>query len=85
MNIAQFIISIPLFMVLFFGIGFILNMILKTTWLPSVIGVVLFLSAWAVTGGLKWVDIVILLSGVAGAVLSSIAIRELRRRGYKMF
>lgn len=72
-------------MVLFFGIGFILNMILKTTWLPSVIGVVLFLSAWAVTGGLKWVDIVILLSGVAGAVLSSIAIRELRRRGYKMF
>lgn len=85
LNIAQLIISIPLFMFLFFGIGFILNMILKTTWLPSVIGVGLFLIAWVVYGGLKWVDIVVLLAGVLGAVLSSVAIRALRRHGYRMF
>ncbi|CCQ97908.1 Uncharacterized membrane protein YuiB [[Clostridium] ultunense Esp] len=85
MNIAQFIISIPLFMVLFFGIGFILNMLLKTTWLPSVLSGGVFLIAWVATGGLKWVDIVILLSGVLGGVLSSVAIRALRRHGYRMF
>jgi hypothetical protein len=36
-NILQFIISILLFLILFFGIGFILNMLLKTTWLPGLI------------------------------------------------
>jgi len=35
LSLPQVIISIPLFLVLLFGIGFILNMILKTTWLPS--------------------------------------------------
>ncbi len=37
MNILQFVISILLFLILFFGIGFILNMLLKTTWLPGLL------------------------------------------------
>ncbi|MDQ0340966.1 hypothetical protein J2S00_003806 [Caldalkalibacillus uzonensis] len=37
MDPLQFIISILLFLILFFGIGFILNMLLKTTWLPGLI------------------------------------------------
>lgn len=35
--LPQLIISILLFMVLFFGIGFILNMLLKTTWLMAIV------------------------------------------------
>lgn len=37
MNIFQLIISVLLFLILFFGIGFILNMLLRTTWLPGLI------------------------------------------------
>ncbi|EGL84163.1 hypothetical protein CathTA2_0277 [Caldalkalibacillus thermarum TA2.A1] len=37
MDPLQFVISILLFLILFFGIGFILNMLLKTTWLPGLI------------------------------------------------
>ncbi|UOQ46056.1 YuiB family protein [Halobacillus salinarum] len=33
MNIVQFIVSIVLFFVLFFGIAFLLNMILRSSWL----------------------------------------------------
>ncbi|MFC7394288.1 YuiB family protein [Scopulibacillus cellulosilyticus] len=36
MFLPQFIISMLLFMVLFFGIAFIINMLLKTSWLMSV-------------------------------------------------
>lgn len=37
MNPAQIIISIVLFMVLFFGIGFIANMLLRATWVPAIV------------------------------------------------
>lgn len=37
MFIFQFLISILLFMVLFFGIGFILNMLLKTSWVMAIL------------------------------------------------
>lgn len=37
MNPAQIIISIVLFMVLFFGIGFIVNMLLRATWVPAIV------------------------------------------------
>ncbi|HET7627967.1 MAG TPA: YuiB family protein [Bacillales bacterium] len=37
MNPAQIIISIVLFMVLFFGIGFIVNMLLRSSWVPAVV------------------------------------------------
>lgn len=85
MSISQFIISIPLFMVLFFGIGFILNMALKTTWLPIYASIGLVIGSWIYLGQLKIVDIIILSSGVIGAILSCIAIHTLRKRGYRMF
>jgi hypothetical protein len=37
LELLQVIISILLFLILFFGIGFLLNMLLKTTWLPGAI------------------------------------------------
>lgn len=37
MNPAQIIISIVLFMVLFFGIGFIVNMLLRSSWVPAIV------------------------------------------------
>lgn len=37
MNPAQIIISILLFMVLFFGIGFIANMLLRSSWVPAIV------------------------------------------------
>lgn len=37
MHPAQLVVSILLFLFLFFGIGFLLNMLLKTTWLPGAI------------------------------------------------
>ncbi len=85
MNIAQFIIAIPLFMVLFFGIGFILNMALKTTWFPVYASVILFVGTWIYLGHLNVTDFVILTTGVIGAVISSYTIKALRNRGYRMF
>ncbi|ELK46961.1 YuiB family protein [Halobacillus sp. ACCC02827] len=37
MNIVQFVVSILLFFVLFFGISFLLNMILRSSWLMAVV------------------------------------------------
>ncbi len=37
MGVIQLVISVLLFLILFFGIGFLLNMLLKTTWLPGLI------------------------------------------------
>ena len=37
MHPAQLVVSILLFLFLFFGIGFLLNMLLKTTWVPGAI------------------------------------------------
>ncbi|UOR11831.1 YuiB family protein [Halobacillus amylolyticus] len=37
MNIVQFVVSMLLFFVLFFGIGFLLNMILRTSWVMAVV------------------------------------------------
>ncbi|GGH75085.1 hypothetical protein JOD43_000598 [Pullulanibacillus pueri] len=37
LSIPQLILSILLFAVLFFGIGFIVNMLLKTTWLIAIL------------------------------------------------
>lgn len=85
MNIAQFIISIPLFMILFFGIGFIINMALKTTWFPTYASIVVFIGTWVYLGKLHLIDIIILTSGIIGAIISSLTIRLLRKRGYRMF
>lgn len=103
---AQLAISVLLFLVLFFGIGFILNMLLKTTWLPGAIIypiVLIFmvnkapissyftqplesLSGLAVRfTELLFVDYIILLAGLIGALLSGVIIRMLRVRGFRMF
>jgi uncharacterized membrane protein YqjE len=88
-NIAQFIIGIPLFIVLLFGIGFILNMLVKTTWMPTflyvslVIGVVIYL--WMNNRVPHMVDYVMLISGLLGAIASGWTIKTLRMKGYRMF
>lgn len=86
MNIIQLIISIPLFTLLAFGIGFILNMMLRTTWLP------VFLTLGVIVGSLLYmqiipslVDAVILTFGLVGSILSGWVIRYLRQKGYRMF
>jgi hypothetical protein len=84
-NIAQFIISIPLFLFLAFGIGFILNMLLKTTWLPLIIYVLLIAYLMIRMGKLQFVDYTILSFGLIGAILSGVTVRILRTKGYRMF
>ncbi|MCP3032781.1 YuiB family protein [Halobacillus sp. A1] len=37
MNIVQFAVSMVLFFVLFFGIGFLLNMILRSSWIMAIV------------------------------------------------
>ena len=89
MTLPQVIISIPLFLVLLFGIGFILNMILKTTWFPSIVyaALIIGLAVYMFTekGGLKPVDWIILSAGMVGVLLSGWAIQTLRSKGYRMF
>lgn len=84
-NLPQFMISIVLFFVLFFGIGFILNMILKTTWFPLILylGVVVYLLIRIQTPLV--VDLAILCAGLIGAGGSGWTIQYLRKKGYKMF
>lgn len=84
-NIYQFIVSIPLFLVLAFGLGFIINMIIKTTWLPSYLYVIIVAFLVYRSGGMNGLDMVILVSGLVGVVLSGIVMRMLRKRGYRMF
>lgn len=86
MNLIQFVISIVLFAVLGFGIGFIINMILKTTWLPTIATVILVAAVLIV----KQIapgpfDIAILAVGVAGVVGSGWTIQTLRKKGFRMF
>jgi len=87
MNIAQLIISIVLFMVLAFGIGFILNMLAKTTWVPIVLylGLVAYLFFFKTQGNFAMVDWIVLSSGMVGCVLSGVVIRSLRQKGFRMF
>ena len=95
-DIAQLIIVTVLLFVLFFGLGFILNMLLKTTWFPIygyialVIGLIIYWG-WG-TGSLmtnlmsyRLGDYIPAVGGLIGAALSGYAIRKLRTLGYKMF
>ncbi|MEF2968524.1 YuiB family protein [Paenibacillus sp. M1] len=86
-----------LFFVMMFGIGFILNMLMKTTWFPAYIFVIVILpivvySLWdhelgfgAYLASFRVVDYLTALAGLAGAVLSGWTIKKLRLGGYKMF
>ena len=84
-SIPQFIVSIPLFFVLLFGIGFILNMILKTTWLPVVLYSLIVLYLLYQLKSYHWVDLTVLTMGLLGAIGSGWTIKTLRHKGYKMF
>jgi ABC-type transport system involved in multi-copper enzyme maturation permease subunit len=94
LNIFQFFVVILLSVVLTFGIGFILNMLLKTTWLPIFIflGLILYVVFFYQSGSLVEAEASYGLpeyssavAGLAGAYLSGVAISQLRKRGYRMF
>lgn len=105
MNIPILIISMLLFFVLFFGIGFLLNMLLRMSWVMAVFYPIVciflidevsffdyfqspghsFALLWEKITSLAMADILILLSGLAGAIVSGVAIRILRAKGYQMF
>ena len=84
-NFAQFLISLPLALVLTFGIGFILNMLLKTTWLPLII--YLFIAGYFFLSLATYhmVDMSVLLFGLLGVALCGWTIKTLRVKGYRMF
>lgn len=91
--ILQEIVATILFFVLLFGIGFILNMLIKTTWLPLWLYVIFVLPFgvwhfWDDTTTLATFSAIFvppMLAGIGGAIISGWAIRKLRIGGYKMF
>ncbi|MFA9560057.1 YuiB family protein [Evansella sp. AB-rgal1] len=105
LTLPQLIIGFVLYFVMFFGIGFILNMLLRSTWTMVVIyPIVIFfivdqagIMAYFTNPGqafpdffhdfvsLRLADIIILSAGMLGAILSGIANKMLRNRGYQMF
>ncbi|WP_239027735.1 YuiB family protein [Sporosarcina limicola] len=90
---------------MFFGIGFLLNMLLRMTWLMAIIYpvvVILIIDevrlyeyftkpkyAFQLLGekimALHTVDVVILASGLVGAIISGVVSKILRKQGYQMF
>lgn len=93
---VQLIIATMLFFVLLFGIGFILNMLLKTTWFPIyfyILVMVPLVVYWQWEpgtllenlGAYQPADYLTFAGGLAGAILSGKTIQTLRRNGYKMF
>jgi uncharacterized membrane protein AbrB (regulator of aidB expression) len=95
--IPVFILTV-LFFVMMFGIGFILNMLMKTTWFPAYLFVLIILpvviysiwdrsamSLWEHLSSFHFVDYLTGIAGLAGAILSGWTIQKLRFGGYKMF
>lgn len=98
-------ISMLLFFVLFFGIGFILNMLLRMSWVMAIIYPIIalliidkvrfiayfrdpkesFSSLASELSQLAVADILILSSGMLGAIGSGVTIKILRKKGYQMF
>lgn len=105
MSIPVLLISVLLFFVLFFGIGFLLNMILRTTWTMAILSpfvLLLWIDQISVMDyvtspsaslahvkerieSLASADLIILSSGIVGAVVSGVVIQTLRKKGYRMF
>src|SRR5690606_19323889 len=97
-------ISMLLFFVLFFGIGFILNMLLRMSWIMAFIYPIVailiidqvrfieyfrnskesFAGLGTELGSLEIADVLILSSGMAGALAAGITIKLLRKKGYRM-
>ncbi|WP_245596760.1 YuiB family protein [Shimazuella kribbensis] len=84
-SLVQLIISIPLLLVFFFGIGFILNMILKTTWLPIYLFLALIVYFAFQINTVHITDVTWLIASLIGVVGSGLTIRFLRAKGYRMF
>lgn len=104
-SLVQVFLSALLFLVIFFGIGFLVNMLLRMTWFTAVIYpiIVVFIidevgffdyftntsESFALLGdkvsNLHTADIIILASGMVGAVLAGIVMKILRKQGYQMF
>jgi hypothetical protein len=85
-SIIQFILSIVIFAVLGFGIGFIINMVLRTTWLPTLIAFAFVFGVLLFKGIVpKAADIIILSFGLIGTITSGWTIQTLRKKGYRMF
>jgi hypothetical protein len=97
LNWIQLPIVFILFFVLLFGIGFILNMLLKTTYFPLyayLVAAVPFAVYWywdpnagvaANLSAFQLPDYLIAIGGFIGAWLSGKTIDVLRNKGYRMF
>ncbi|GGF96920.1 YuiB family protein [Paenibacillus abyssi] len=93
----QMLIAMMLFFVMMFGVGFILNMLLKTTWFPVYLFFIVVLPlgiyyTWddslSFVGNFTaytFVDIITVIAALIGAVVSGYTMRALRRGGYRMF
>ncbi len=94
----QIIIATVLFFVMMFGIGFILNMLLKTTWFPIVLFAItlIVLAIWSPWddadkptmsnfGTYTLIYYIPITGALIGAYVSVWTIRKLRQGGYKMF
>lgn len=103
--IVQMFLSVLIFLVMFFGIAFLINMLLRMTWFMAIlypIVVVLIIdevgffdyftkpgNAFSALGdkllSLHAADIIILSSGLVGAILAGFVMKYLRKNGYQMF
>jgi hypothetical protein len=80
---------------MFFGLGFIINMLMKTTWFPIygyiIFVIVLVFWSWGSKSffdnltGYTFADVLPLISGLGGAIMSGFMIKLLRDKGYKMY
>lgn len=104
-ELIQLIVSILLYFAIFFGISFILTMLLRGTWIMAILYpfIILFITgeskffdyfstpkvAFSALGSqitsMSIADIIILLSGLVGTIVSGIVIKILRKNGYQMF
>lgn len=96
MSVLQLIVLTVLFFVMMFGIGFIFNMLMKTTWFPVYIYFLVIIPLlvyynWSEgtlidnLSSYATADYITFIGGLIGAVISGKAIQALRKGGYKMF
>lgn len=94
---VQLIVAMVLFFIMMFGIGFILNMLMKTTWFPIYLFIIVLLPLmiWGTWDNsisfsenftsFTFVDMLPAITALVGAYVSGWTIQALRRGGYKMF
>ncbi|MWC29570.1 YuiB family protein [Paenibacillus sp. MMS18-CY102] len=93
----QVIVAMVLFFIMMFGIGFILNMLMKTTWFPMYLFIIVLVplmiwGTWDKTvsfadnfTAFTIIDILPAITALIGAYVSGWTIQALRKGGYKMF